>query len=426
MYNPKNKQYIFKLSSGKTLNFYYDNKSGLCLSALNKRGAWSETICLQKNPQEGFYVDIDYDDRLYILLQDKDGNILLSCLNGNDIDTTPILNSKSPTLYNKHLFLIPSGNSIHTFYTLLHNDSLILAHQVIGKKFAETPRVIDYVINTDYPFTVVSDKSSNIYAFYQASDSKYLQLGYKKFSPIQKNWGEFNPITRYSGDCEFPHALTDNKDVIHITYQRRSTKLFELVYQQKIVDKNLWTNEVVISSSAYSYENASIIMSNDKLIIFWIRDDVINYSSSHDSGSSWSKPARYNMTGARQLLCVSYKSNSPYETDKVIAGEIPCTFINGLKLAFYQYSSNRENNLSPEELRNMIVDSLKMLKSSNEELMEKNAGLLADIQGLKANHQKIEKELVKYSVKLNLLEGEIGQLKTAANQTGNHISKAQD
>lgn len=415
LYNSANKQYVFKQSSGKVWNFYHDNSLGLCYSTLTRKNTWTEPVSIQKNTHQSFYADIDSEDRFHILFQDGQGNIFYTLLEDDSIKTVPVLNSKTPTSYNKYLHLIPLNN-IHFFYILQHNNNTILAHQVLSEGAVSTPRVIDYVMNNSCPYCAICDKLNNVYVFYQSFDGKHLQIGYKKFIPLQKFWGEFIPITKFSGDCEFPRAIIDNNNVIHICCQRRSARHHELVYQQKVPDRNMWTNEVIIHSSAYPFESSSIVYINEAIIMYWVRDDIIYYSSSNDGGSTWSKPSRYNFPAGRQLFCLSYSTNTPSEAGKIAVRDIPGSFINGLRLAFYHDVLDRDSNLSPDELRNMIVESLKLLKGSVEELKEADTGIREDISKLTLIQQSLEKELTKYSVKLNLIENEISQVKSISSR----------
>jgi len=415
MYNWLNKQYIFRQTSGRVLNIFYENRRGLCLSSLTKRNTWTESVLLVKNSHECFHADMDEEDRIHILSQDNNGNIVYSQLEDDPLKSFPVLNSKSPTPYNKHLRLIPYKSNLHFFYVLRHNNSLMLAHQALaaGEKtdVAPTPRIIDYVADNGYPYTAICDKAGNIYAFYRSSDEKHLQTGYRKYMPQQKLWDEFTPVSRHAADCEFIRAITDSSNIMHICCQRKTNRHYEMIYQQKIPDRDIWTEEIIIHASSYPFDNSSIISINKDIIIYWVRDDIIYFSMSNDSGKTWSKPARYNFPAGRQLMCMSYKTNRLPEKEKISVADIPGCFINGLRFAFYNEEPEGTANLSAAELKNMIIDSLKMLKGSVEELQESIAGIKEDMLKLDSSCHLLEKEVIKYSVKLNLMENELNELK---------------
>lgn len=411
VYSVRKKQFIFKQTSGKVWSFFQDNKQSLCYSTLTKRNNWSEPVTVQRDLSHTFYVDMDYEDRFHILFQEKQGNIFYTLIDNGNINTIPVLNSKSPSVYDKHLSLIPVKKSIHVFFIINHDNEAILAHQSLAGGKVSAPKVIDYVYKNDYPYSVVCDKSGNIYLFYQVSDGKYSQLGFKKYIASQKNWGEFTPVTMFNGNCEFPRTVIDSNDIIHICYQRQTDKYYELVYQQKLPDRNLWTGETVIHSSQYTFTDSSVGLVNNKIIVYWVRDDIIYFSNSTDNSISWSKPARYNFVTGRQLVNVKYKSNDPIENERIIVKDIPGNFINGFKLAFYQESLN-VNSLSADDLKNILLEGFKTLKGNVEELEESNIVLKESMTNLEIAQQNLNKELVKYSVRMSLLESELNRLKS--------------
>lgn len=412
MYNSTNKQYVFKQANGPVINLFYDNRYGLCYSTLTRRNTWTEPTSLQKNIHPTFFADIDADDQIHIYFQDINGNLLYSQLHRGSIKTTPMLNSKAALSYEKYLNLLAFKNIVHFFFVLQYNNSSILSHQILDNGNVGTPKVIDYIINNGRPFSLEYDKSGNLYVFYQLSDNKYSQIGYKKYNPSQKSWGEFIPITRNSIDSELPATIIDDKDIIHLIYQRHSERQYELIYMQKVPDKNMWTSESVIHVSSYPFEQSSVLMIKNELTIFWVRSDAIYYSFSVDDGNVWSKPAAYKFPIGKQLICIGFKSNKSFESDKLIIKDIPGSFINGLKLAFYQVEQDNTGNLSAGELRDMIVESLRLLKGSVEELKDADTGIKDNILRLEALYENFEKEIVKSSLKLNLLESEVNRLKS--------------
>jgi len=124
---------------------------------------------------------MDTEDRFHIMFQDNLGNIHYSLMDKDSIKTIPVLNSKMPTAYDKHLFLIPLRNNIHFFYVLRQESSPIFAYQNLNEDKISNPKVIDYVLENICPCSVITDGNHSIYAFYQSSDGKYQQLGYKKY-----------------------------------------------------------------------------------------------------------------------------------------------------------------------------------------------------------------------------------------------------
>lgn len=426
MFNSSNRQFVLKQSSGKLWNFFYDEKRGLQYTTLTKRNTWVEPVTIHKSIFPQFCAEIDENDRFHILFQDNKGNIAYSILYEGYLKTFPVLNSKTPSTYDKYLNIIPLKNTLHFFYVLQYKDSYILAHQTLQDGRIEQPKVVDYVTKTACPYSVVYDSLGTIYAFFQAAEGEDYQIGYKRLPLGQTRWSEFNPVTNYKGGCQLPRALIDRQNIIHLCYQRITPSQYELVYRQKVPDKNIWTNETAIYSSSYSFDEASLLYSMGSVIIYWVKDDYIYYSLSKDGGSVWSRAARYNFPVGKQLMCLAYSTNDMYEKDRLIARDIPGSFINGLTFAFYQEAGQSAASISPQELKDTITDTLKMLKGSIDDLNDQSLDASEKIQKILFELEKQEKELVKLSVKLGFLENEINRLKTSGGRIESFRSTSQN
>lgn len=435
MYNFNNRQYIFRQSNGDTWYFFCDSRQNLCYRTLNRQNSWSNAVVLRKDVYQYFYADIDQNDQFHILFQDTGGNIYYSLLDNSSIRTLPLLASKNPSTYNKQFSIAFAENDTYFFYVLHHENSFMLACQSLSGNRVSNPKVIDYVSGSSIPCSVVYDRAQNIYVFYQSFDGKYLQLGYKKLGSQQKAWSDFTPVTKFAGNCEYPHAITDRNSVIHLCYQRRAPKAFELVYQQKSPDKNLWTPEIVIHSSVYSFENASIIQASDGLIIYWVRDDIIYYSVGTQNGAVWSKPARLSSFAGQQFQCICWKSNSPKDMirddDREIKKEnrsvlppnfYPGSVSAGLKLAFSNThnaaryiadeaapvgSPSREKAAAGNDIKSLVLDTFRHLQGSIDEVIEDISAIKRDIARLENAYADLAKDTGKNSIKLGVLEREL-------------------
>lgn len=411
------KQYILRQSTGKTWNFYYDERSGICYSLLTSRNTWTEPVSLHKGCHPSFFIDMDFRDCFHLLFQDSNGNLSYQYLNGEIIRTISVLESKTPGAYEKNLWLIPTKEVIHLFFTIQHGSNAILAHQLLAGNIPGKPRVVDYVTKGLCPYSLCCDRSGNIYAFYQSSDGKHLQVGFKKYINAQSFWGEFTPVSRYAGDCEYPRCILDPDNIVHLCYQRRANRQYELVYQQKMPDKNLWSAETLLHSSAYSFSDSSVLKAGSNIYVYWVREGAVYFTVSKDMGKQWSKPAKADFSSGKQVLCASYKANTPHENDKLSIREIPVSFINGFKFPFLQEASpGTGGNPSPEELRTMIVESLNLLKDSIDDLKECNAELVRNITQLTHGQQSLDRELTKNTLRLNRLENEINQIRSMTKQ----------
>lgn len=411
MYNIKNKQFIFKQSTGKIFNFYYDLDKNLCCTAFTQKNTWSKPFIIAKNIYPNFFVEMCSNDSFHIIYQDSHGNLLYAYFNNEDTVHTPILKSKFPTPYEKQVCLIPKDSVIHFFFVLKAENKFILVHQTINNGAISNPKVIDYIVSNDFPYTVISDKGDNIYAFYQSFDDKHLQLGYKKFSPQQNFWGEFSLVSKYKGDCAFPMPLIDNENVLHICYQRKTSRSYELIYQQKLLDKNIWTDEIIIHASAYTFNNSYLISVDNTLIAYWLRESSIYFSTSKTAGTTWSKPTKYKSFKNRPLFCMKYVTNYPYENTRLLTRYIPGNFTNGLTLTFHELTFDNRNSFNDtNNFGNMLLENFKETNKNIENITEALESLVQTCNELKATQENLEKEVIKCTIRLTQAENQIKQL----------------
>ncbi len=438
MYNFHNRQYIFRQANGDTWDFFCDSRQNLCYRTLNKYNSWSNAVVLRKDVYQDFYAEMDQNDQFHLLFQDNGGNIYYSQLDNSSIRTLPLLASKNPSAYNKQFFIAFTDNEIYSFYVLHHENSFLLASQTLSGNKVSNPKIIDYVSGSSIPCSVVYDKAQNIYVFYQSFDGRYLQLGYKKLGTQQKSWSDFTPVTKYVGNCEYPHAITNRSSVIHLCYQRRAPKLFEMVYQQKSPDKNLWTPEIVIHSSVYSFEYASIVQTAEGLIIYWVRDDSIYYCVGTQNGTVWSKPTRLSSFTGQQLQCICWKSNSSkdiirdegYDIKKdskfaLPPDILPGSISDGLKLAFNKQQNATKlftdeaggvgtqirEKAAGNDIKSLVLDTFRQLQGSIDEVMEDISTIKSDLARLENSYNGLAKDTGKYSIKLGALERELARVR---------------
>ncbi len=445
MFNFHNRHYIFRQSNGEIRNFYCDLRQNLCCGTLTRNGAWSDAVILAKNVYQYFYAELDQDNVYHILFQDNNGNIDYIVMDGQSAKTLPVLNSKTPSVYNKQLYIAPLKKDIYLFYVLQHENSFMLAYQLVRGSKPGTPKIVDYVSGSNIACSVLYDSSMNIYAFYQSYDGKYLQLGYKKFNTVQRHWSDFTPLTKYTGNCELPHALIDTNGTIHLCYQRRAPKLFEMVYQQKTPDKNFWSDETILHSSIHPFENASILQAEDKITVYWIRDDVIYYNIAPLSGENWSKPARYGAQLGRRLQCVCYKdqiqrgsigsddeSFGSGDISSLSPGIYPGTVSNGFRLAFINTDSMigappfaqfppaavSSSTASGDDLKKLLLSTFKQMQDNISEIRTGWTETKNEMSRLMNAYSAMSKELSKYSIRINMLEGKLNQLNKPLRKTG--------
>lgn len=421
MYNFFNRHYIFKRSDGEIIDIYCDNRQNLCSSRLSGKNSLTDTRLIARNVHPYIYAGMDERDVFHVVYQDNDGNINYMYMDGQWSRAIPVLSSKTPAAYNKQLFIAPFKGLVYLFYVLHHDNSFLLAYQTVARGRAGTPKIVDYVSGSSIPCSIVYDDNENIYAFYQSYDGKYLQLGYKKMDTARKHWSDFISVTKFMGNCEYPHAMIDSGGTIHLCYQRRSQKQYELVYQQKGMDKNLWSSETVLHSSSYPFENCSVVQTNERLTVYWVRDDVIYYTAGRLSGDGWSRPARYAGQTGRLLQCICWKEQNASLVPS--PGIFPGTLTNGVRLAFIDIPVSktgprlslpepaaREGSAHAGEIGEKLMDSIKQLQENINEISTGWAGAKKELARLANTYFELSREVDKLSLRLNLIESKLKEL----------------
>lgn len=405
MYDLENKHYIFKKTSGNSWHIFYSERYGLCYRIHeDKNRGWSTPEVLASDVFPDFDADMDRKNNIHIVYQDTKGNINYIHYDGNSQKSLCILKSKNPYTYRKFLSVIPRETGADILFVVRHNDKCILSHQFVTIDNPSNPKVIDYVMDNEVPYSFTRSNDGTITIFYQMSDGRYLQLGTKRLYPSTMQWGEFTPVTRFNGNCGYPKPITDIKDTMHLCYQRQQNGLFELIYQNKLTDKNIWSPETIIHSSVYPFKRSSLIYLNNRIIIFWIRNSTIFYSYSNVSENNWSKPQRYSLGAIRDIECAKYLSNTIYEQNNIIASEIPASFTRSYKLAFYEDVRTPNEYTPASQIKDLIVESLNTLKNNVDDLKKSITLLDEKLLSLESEKNHFSRELVKISLKLKDLD----------------------
>jgi hypothetical protein len=413
MFDSKDKQFIFRQSDGSLRNLYYDSNYGLCCSKLTPGNRWSNIIPVKKDTYPDFFACMDNQDRISVLLQDKQGNIFISSMDNDSFSSNPVLNSKHPSQYDKYMEFIPVNSDLHLFYVLQHKNSHLLSHQIYTGKSTGSPRAIDYIIMGKKPYCTAMDSSQDIYIFYTASDSDKPQPGYRKLSTLQNSWSEFSPLGECDGKCKYFSALSDRSDILHISYQRtvetRGQARQELMYRQKITGRNQWTEAVSLHTSIYEFDNIHMLIVDGQTITYWVRNDNIFYCMSEDNGKTWTRPSQYNFPAGHQLLCIYYRSNNIHEKDTVNMNAIPGTLIGGLKLAFYRDKSQKLVSLPFEDFKRITSKTLEEIKGNMERIQSLQLELEKKLFKLDTLQQNMVKELIKNNVRIEIMEKRVSK-----------------
>lgn len=398
MYDSNNRNFLLKKSTGTIVHIFFRKKYGICWRKLEEGYSWTKPSIILDDAYNDFHADIDSNDSIHIVFQDRKGNINYSIIRGNKRDNTIVLNSKSASPYNKYISMNIQQSTIDLFFIIKHKNDQMLSHQIIRDNKPFNPKVIGYVSEDPRPYSYISDRN-NTAVFYQYPDNNLIKLYTKTFDYSKETWYDFAPITEFNGNSSHPKPVMDNSGTIHLCYQKQYRNNYELVYQNRLFNKPDWTPETIIHHSGYPFNEGCAVYVDNKIIIFWVQNNIIYYSSSSDGGNKWSHPQEYIMRRIRDIKCAVFKSNIMYERERIISPEIPVGFTSGLKIAFYNPDISTRKT-SSNQFKNTIVNNLNTFKSSIEEINKTIMVMNNKITVLNKEKDNIQKELVKISVKL--------------------------
>lgn len=400
MYDLDQKHYLFKFSCGKVLNLFYKDKYGICARTLDKRNQWSETEVLVKDCLPNFSACLDENDLVYLLYQNKYGNILEAYFaNQSVVRSSPVLNCKSPNYYDKLLQIMRSNQTTYFFYMLKYSGKSLLTYQL--KKDHDkvsAPRVIDSIEESKVPYKIAADTNGDFYILFNCNDSKHPGLGYKKLDCIKDHLSEFHPIKSLSYSSNIVSAFIDSKNTLHLCSQDTSGRLSKLTYTKIVSFDEESSESIILSNSTSPFFNASLMGFENKLLISWVNGNDIFCSISEDDGSTWSNQEKYSFYENKNLFCILYSSNFKSECENLYFAELPGNFIDGFNLAFLGDPSFKSE---PEKVECSVTESSDHNSEhlfKIDELLNSISELRVKIENLEADYKRMESEFEKLKI----------------------------
>ena len=334
MFDIARKQYIVRRSGDRVINFFYKENSGICLSVLDKNNLWQAPLTVIKDVMPDYSICLDGKDRIHILCQNREGGIVHMVSGDNNWNTGQILKSKNPAVYNKHLSILCTENTAYFFYTLRYSGKTLLSFQTQTSSGSPTdPMVIDYITEGTVPFRALDDSEGNIYLFYCSAGRKKPVIGFKVYNAAENTWGEFIPLTVPEQDSTLLSVVKGTNGVFNILRRRASSGKYELVFSKLDMAEGSVHNETAVVTSPNPQPFSSLVVSTERTVLYWIRDDIIMYRTSED-GVTWSKPEKVDVFGNRPFYCFTYLTNLSGELKGMSFNELPGNFTGGYRLAF--------------------------------------------------------------------------------------------
>ena len=255
-------------------------------------------------------IEIDNEDNIYIIYQDKAGHLKLILLKE---EREIILTEKPmPEIYNLNLKII--GKDVHLFYCVLLPDKnkqyRIIHHYYNGKTWM-TNIVQDIGINQVLnPMNILEYKKELILIYYD--NKKNEEIYFIKYNLMEGKWEETIKLT----NSEVPKLYLDSifvENKLHIVYcqydENLAVKYERYNYHKKILNRE-------IEEELSNWENINwptIIYFEDKLWTIWAEYDNIISRYSLDNGTNWSPIYLWNDYKALDIIRYKYKGGNQKE-----------------------------------------------------------------------------------------------------------------
>ncbi|AGI38424.1 hypothetical protein ODU73_000338 [Thermoclostridium stercorarium] len=394
MYNPENRQYILKNSLGISYHVYFEEGRGLCIRMLSDSKIWSRGYVLDKSAINDFAAALDKNDVFHFFYQTRDGSLNYGHGMHGQIETRPVLNSRDPVPWTKHVSLILLEKATVFFYVLRYQSRHIISMQTIQNGKLSRPVAIDYVENACY--RSIADHEGKCHLFYAGSDGLKNHLYHRT---MKEDLTGFNPPERIFS-TEFSlgsvSATCTGGNKIHVSFGVSGDGFYEILY------KNLAGDREAIS--LYKGENApghsGLVCSGGTVYFFRAADGNLYFRSSENDGQDWTNEAPYPI--GNNIVCFSYASN--HKDENIFPGEIPGNFTRGYKLAFLEQDRIKPVNVKKPQtsteteilngLETKILQLQKHLDNIQNNIQKEFDNLQNELTKLWLTQKSFEKKLI--------------------------------
>lgn len=335
--------YILKQSDSITWNFLFKEDSGLLYRIL-KNNEWSEYNIVSNESNDNFSVVLSPDDKIYVIYQNLNNNIMLSIYDGASWESKKIMQNKQNAVLDIYFNAVLNENKLHIFYSISNKKTKTMTffHQIMNEEFnLSTPKAIDTTkLSNNIPFKIHVSKDNKIFIMYEKYSNKY-EIGYKQYHG--KKWSNFYKIDSNSYSYT-DYSLLSTKDTLHLLYVTNNRKDNKSIVYSK--GKNSDFTKIELFESG-NIDSCSLFMLKDNLWVNWIDNNTVYSSFSINNGKKFSIPPYHEFINSSNIIKASYLSNYSYDKEYLL---IDGLYINEDNLSYlilpniYPHIDNNEKN----------------------------------------------------------------------------------
>lgn len=257
--------------------------------------------------------DIDDEDTIYGIINDKSGTVYFYNINNNLCIGNSIIN------YNKDLYTLKSlcikkiNTVFHIFFYLCDkkkkNKCSLMHYYLKNSKWIKNTIIpINYKILSNF---IIIPQKNLINIFYFNILQGATNLFVSSFDINTEVWSIPKQITKTNNHKVYLSVILDKKDFFHIAFSENINSKYNCFYTKiNLSDENIdiLQNTAINSSAVSSFP--SIIEYNNTLILQWVEYNKLFYCKSPDSGNSWTEPKLLHSSINYDFIRCIYRSNN--------------------------------------------------------------------------------------------------------------------
>ncbi|KEI17818.1 hypothetical protein [Clostridium haemolyticum] len=403
--------YTIRMSSNDLWNITYNQNLGIIYrQCVNRK--WSNLFVLQKDCNKSFVTILLPKNKLCLIYQNKDGNIVLSIYSNGQWEHKEILKWKGNKIKKAKLKALYSKNKIHIFYSLnlISDSSEIVFYQTIdlNLNISKPISIDDTIFSSENPFDISVLDNGSLVILYEKYNNSY-ELGYKIFNYTNNKWSDFYTIDTNNESHNY-FSLCCNNNTIHCLYVKNSSSENVLVHCSGLF---LDLNYITIFKSTNNISMPCFFKFKDTIWDIWISNKTIYTCYSNNNGLNIGQIRQEKLP--KSLLKSYYLSfedkynlafnNSLYVTPDNGLSFFPKTLYDLLKNNNY-YPKNSDS--MSKDIKNYIDNVQTKISDYKKELSHKDKIINKLNNMLKEEKNKLSM----YITKLNNIENNYSSLKS--------------
>lgn len=306
-----NDTYIFIRKSDKTLSIFDFNKH-IFYNRLdsNLNILHSDIIIKGDFSFADAWFDVDFDDNIYGIVNDKKGKLINIDITNDNIINTLILKYDYYNYFIKFPYIKNLIDSNHIIYYVISNNKSTRLIHIYKQNNVYKKNIIDYIdhnILTNF-ITTWNYDIPTIFYFKVVNNSE--EIFTSTFDLASLKWSNPIQITNSKKNKIYLSVIQSKEGVYHISYSEdNSGKYIYKYFSLNLSNCSFETYNHNYLSSNIMCLFPSLVEFDSVLYAYWVEYYNLYTCKSHDFGTTWDKPTLINYASSNPLLIYAFHSN---------------------------------------------------------------------------------------------------------------------